>query len=113
MNNKYTRTFLIVTADDFGRSLSVNRAVEKAARKGVLSCASLIISGKEVGDAIRTAKDIPSLQIALHLTLTEWSPVSSRASIPDLLTKDGRFKKSPTQVGLSLQFNKSLRLFKI
>ena len=64
MNEKSAGTFLIVTADDFGCALSVNRAVEQAAHKGILSCASLMIAGRAANDAIRTAKNIPSLQIA-------------------------------------------------
>ena len=59
--NKTDGTFLIVTADDFGSSLEVNRAVEKAAREGILTCASLMVSGPAVDDAVRIARSIPTL----------------------------------------------------
>jgi hopanoid biosynthesis associated protein HpnK len=101
-------TFLIVTADDFGSSLEVNRAVEKAAREGVLTCASLMVSGPAAADAVIRAKGIPALEIALHITLTEGRPVSPTGSVPSLVAGDGRFKDSPTQLGLALQFSKEV-----
>lgn len=109
MNEPHTGTYLIVTADDFGRSLSVNRAVEQAAGKGILCCASLMMNGQAVPDAIRIARTLPLLQVGLHLNLTEGNPLSPRTSIPNLVTKDGYFKNSPTMVGLALQFNKQVQ----
>lgn len=107
--NKADGTFLIVTADDFGSSLEVNRAVEKAAREGILTCASLTVSGPAVDDAVRIARSIPSLEIALHITLTDGRPVSPTQSVPSLVARDGRFKDSPTQLGLALQFSKEVQ----
>ena len=36
---------LVVNADDFGRSRSVNRAVIQAHREGILTSASLMVNG--------------------------------------------------------------------
>ena len=36
---------LIVTADDFGRCLPINEAVEDAHRNGILTSASLMVGG--------------------------------------------------------------------
>ena len=109
MNERSIGTFLILTADDFGRSLAVNGAVEEAARQGVLRCASLMINGDAADDAVKVAKNIPSLQVALHLSLTEGNPVSPEQFIPSLLTRDGYFKGSPTRMGLALQFDKAVQ----
>lgn len=109
MKKTRNATSLIVTADDFGSSTEVNRAVEQAAREGILTCASLMICGGARDDAVRRASSVPSLEIALHITLTQGSPLSSRDSVPDLIGGDGHFKDSPTLLGLALQFSKEVQ----
>ena len=76
---------LIVTADDFGLSLAVNEAVEEAHRKGVLTCASLIVTGEAAADAVRRAKKMPRLGVGLHLALLDAPSALKPAEIPDLL----------------------------
>jgi predicted glycoside hydrolase/deacetylase ChbG (UPF0249 family) len=39
---------LIITADDFGLSSGVNRAVEQAWKNGILTCASEIVSPSSI-----------------------------------------------------------------
>ena len=63
------RRRLIVTADDFGRSASINQAVEQAHRDGVLTCASLMVNGVCFDQAVQIAKRNPNLGVGLHLTL--------------------------------------------
>ncbi len=108
--NRTNSTYLIVTADDFGRSFAVNRAVEKAAREGLLTCASLMVTGEAVEDAVRIAKGCPRLQVGLHVTLTEGNPVSPKRTVPSLLKRDGSFKNSPARQGISLQFSKKVEM---
>lgn len=60
---------LIVTADDFGMSLEVNEAVEEAHRKGILTCASLVVAGDAAADAVKRAKRLPGLGVGLHLAI--------------------------------------------
>ena len=76
---------LIVTADDFGLSLAVNEAVEEAHRKGVLTSASLIVTGEAAADAVRRAKKMPKLGVGLHLALLDAPSALKAAEIPDLL----------------------------
>jgi len=76
---------LIVTADDFGLSLAVNEAVEEAHRKGVLTCASLIVTGEAAADAVRRARKMPRLGVGLHLALLDAPSALKAAEIPDLL----------------------------
>src|SRR5471030_1738174 len=78
-------TSLIVTADDFGMSIPVNEAVEEAHRKGVLTCASLVVAGEAAADAVRRAKRMPGLGVGLHLALLDAPSALSRNEIPDLL----------------------------
>src|SRR6185503_8142182 len=57
---------LIVNADDFGRSASINQAVAQAHLKGILTTASLMVNETAAGEAIALARDLPRLGIGLH-----------------------------------------------
>jgi predicted glycoside hydrolase/deacetylase ChbG (UPF0249 family) len=61
---------LIVTADDFGLTDGVNRAVVRAHREGVVTCASLMVNSPAFESAVELARQNPSLDIGLHLDLT-------------------------------------------
>jgi predicted glycoside hydrolase/deacetylase ChbG (UPF0249 family) len=61
---------LIVTADDFGLTEGVNRAIIRAHREGVVTSASLMVNGGAVASAVALARDNPTLDIGLHLNLT-------------------------------------------
>jgi hopanoid biosynthesis associated protein HpnK len=76
---------LIVTADDFGLSLEVNEAVEEAHRKGVLTSASLVVTGDAAADAVKRAKKMPKLGVGLHLALLDAPSALKAAEIPDLI----------------------------
>ena len=62
---------VVLTADDFGLTLAVNEAVERAHREGVLTAASLMVAGDAAADAIRRAKAMPGLRVGLHLVLVD------------------------------------------
>jgi chitin disaccharide deacetylase len=61
---------LIITADDFGLTEGVNKAIIRAHREGVVTSASLMINGGAVDSAVAFARQNPSLDIGLHLNLT-------------------------------------------
>jgi chitin disaccharide deacetylase len=84
------RKFLIVTADDFGLHESVNEAVERASRAGVLTAASLMVAAPAAEDAIRRARKLPELRVGLHVVLADGSAMLSRDLIPDLADESGR-----------------------
>jgi chitin disaccharide deacetylase len=65
---------LYVTADDFGYSSAVNRAVIKAYREGVLRFASLMVDGDAAQEAVALAKEHPGLGVGLHLDLCRADP---------------------------------------
>ncbi len=100
---------LIVTADDFGRSLAVNEAVDRACREGILNSASLMVSGSAFNDAVEKALSNPVLKTGLHVTLTETEPVSPPENVPLLLNSQGRFRKSPAVTGCLLNLNRAFR----
>jgi hopanoid biosynthesis associated protein HpnK len=82
---------LIITADDFGLHESVNRAVERAHREGVLSAASLMVGAPAAPDAIARARACPQLRVGLHLVLADGASVLPARAIPDLVDAGGRF----------------------
>lgn len=82
---------LIITADDFGLHASVNRAVERAHREGVLAAASLMVGGAAAQDAVARARTCPGLRVGLHLVLADGQSVLPHRAIPDLVDRDGRF----------------------
>src|ERR1051325_11343648 len=60
---------LIVNADDFGRSSSINKAIIRAYREGILTSASLMVNEPSCAEAVALAKQNPNLGIGLHLTM--------------------------------------------
>lgn len=82
---------LIITADDFGLHPSVNRAVERAHREGVLAAASLMAGGPAARDAQAAARACPDLRVGLHLVLADGRAVLPPRAIPDLVDRHGRF----------------------
>jgi len=100
---------LIVTADDFGRCLPINEAVEDAHRNGILTAASLMVGGDALDDAISRAKANPTLAVGLHATLVDGKPVLPPARIPDLLEADGRFTSRVVAIGARIYFDRKVQ----
>ena len=95
---------LILTADDFGRTIEINAAIERAHRAGCLTQASLMVNEGAVEDAVRIAQRNPELSVGLHLTLC-----AGRASQPSPLTDPaGHFPSSPAGNGLRYFFRPDL-----
>jgi chitin disaccharide deacetylase len=80
---------LIVTADDFGLHESVNEAIEQASHAGVLTAASLMISGPAAADAIRRARRLPQLRVGLHLVLADGRGTLPASKISSIADRDG------------------------
>jgi hopanoid biosynthesis associated protein HpnK len=100
---------LIVTADDFGAAREVNEAVEIAHTQGILTAASLMMSGDAVDHAIARARRLPSLRVGLHLVLVDGRPLLPPERIPDLVAGDGRFPRDLARAGANLFFRRSAR----
>jgi hopanoid biosynthesis associated protein HpnK len=91
---------LIVCADDFGRDVAINEAVEAAHRDGILSCASLMVAAAATADAIERARRLPGLRVGLHLVLIDGQAVLPAGDIPRLVGADGRFDDNQIRAGL-------------
>ncbi|MBS0282630.1 MAG: hopanoid biosynthesis-associated protein HpnK [Proteobacteria bacterium] len=100
---------LILTADDFGASVEVNDAVERAHRHGVLTAASLMVSGAAAHDAVARARNMPSLRVGLHLVLVEGKPVLPARAVPDLVDAQGYFRTDMARAGAAMFFLPKVR----
>jgi len=65
--------YLIVNADDFGRSPGVNRGVVRAHERGVVTSASLMVRWPAAAEAAAYARAHPGLSLGLHVDLGEWA----------------------------------------
>jgi hopanoid biosynthesis associated protein HpnK len=90
---------LIVNADDFGRSESINQAVVRAHREGLLTSASLMVNEPLAGGAVALARENPGLGVGLHLTLVCGASALPAARIPQLVNARGRFSDRPAGAG--------------
>ena len=62
---------LVVNADDFGFTEDVNEGILHAHRHGLVRSTSLMANGAAFEDAVRIARECPSLDVGCHLTLVQ------------------------------------------
>jgi predicted glycoside hydrolase/deacetylase ChbG (UPF0249 family) len=65
-------TQLIVNADDFGASPGVNRGIVEAHERGIVTSASLMVSGIAAAEAAQLGRTRPTLGLGLHVDLHAW-----------------------------------------
>ena len=100
---------LVVTADDFGMSIEVNEAVEKAHRNGILTNASLVVAGAAAADAIRRAKRMPGLGVGLHLAIFG-APAQQSGEAQQMIAPDGEnLGEKPVSTGIGIMFSPATR----
>jgi predicted glycoside hydrolase/deacetylase ChbG (UPF0249 family) len=68
-----TERALIVNADDFGRSPSINHGVIETHRRGIVTSASLMVRWPASEEAAAYARENPGLSVGLHLDIGEWA----------------------------------------
>jgi hopanoid biosynthesis associated protein HpnK len=98
-----------ISADDFGLTDSVNDAIERAHRDGILQAASLMVAGPAAAGAIRIARANPSLRVGLHLVVIEGPATLPRARIPDLVDASGQFPSDQLGLGIGYFFRPRIR----
>jgi hopanoid biosynthesis associated protein HpnK len=100
---------LIVNADDFGASEEVNEAVIRAFKEGVLTSASLMVTGEAFRQAVELAKQTPGLAVGIHLVTVVGRSVLPHSEIPSLVDEQGNFSNNPTEAGLKYYFSPRAR----
>jgi len=100
---------LIVNADDFGASSAINRAVVEAYRDGILTSASLMVTGDAADEAVALARAHPGLAVGLHLVLVQGRGATPPERRPHLKGADGRLPRDPVALGLRLGVDAATR----
>ena len=85
---------LIVNADDFGLTTGVNRGILRAFKDGIVTSASLLVTGSAFEDAVALARLNPELEVGLHLALVEERAVLGRETLPTLVDETGRLPRT-------------------
>jgi hopanoid biosynthesis associated protein HpnK len=100
---------LIVNADDFGRSHSINAAVIRAHRDGILTTTSLMVNEPDCGEAVELARQNPGLGVGLHLVFLHGHSALPPEKIPGLVNAHGEFSNNPVGAGMDYFFKRGLR----
>jgi predicted glycoside hydrolase/deacetylase ChbG (UPF0249 family) len=74
---------LIINADDFGFTRDVNAGIVDAHRQGVLTSTTLMANGEAFDDAVRLAKETPTLDIGAHLVLVQGCSLLDGRPLPE------------------------------
>jgi predicted glycoside hydrolase/deacetylase ChbG (UPF0249 family) len=96
---------LIIHADDFGLSNSVNRATLKAFDAGGITSASIMMPCPWARDICTFFKDNNRYDVGIHLTMTaewetyKWDGILPAGTISSLLTKEGYFPSDVEELG--------------
>ena len=76
------RKQLVVNADDFGFTPDVNQGIVEAHRRGILTATTLMANGAAFEDALRLARETPSLDVGCHLVLISGQSLSTGKPLP-------------------------------
>lgn len=82
---------LIVNADDFGLSTSVNRGIIYAHRHGIVTSTTLMANMPGFEDAVAQAKGNPGLGVGVHLNLCRGNPLLPQVQLSSLVDRSGLF----------------------
>lgn len=83
--------YLIVNADDFGASAGVNRGILECHTRGVVTSASLMVTGRAVEEAVSASRDHPDLAVGLHWDV--WGEDEREFDIDDIPAVRDEFRR--------------------
>jgi len=95
---------LIIHADDFGMSHSVNRAISEALENGWVTSASILVPCPWFPEVARWAQSHEQADLGIHQALNSewtdfrWGPVSPKDKVPSLLDEQGLLPLLESQV---------------
>src|SRR4030066_295788 len=85
------KKMLIVNADDFGMSEEISDGIITAHLEGIVTSTSLMVNMPDAKRAVRLAQQTPSLDVGMHLNMTEGHPVLPPEKVPTLVNNTGEF----------------------
>ena len=92
-----SRREIVPHVDDLGASHGANQAFLDLARRGLVTCGSVMVPGAWFREIAEAAIVDPALDLGVHLTLTSewefcrWAPVSTVSRASGLIDHDGYF----------------------
>lgn len=82
---------LILNADDFGLSPSINKGIIDCFDEGLISSTTIMMNTTYTDEAIRLAKEHNIKNIGIHLNLTYGKSVLPASEVPSLVDENGIF----------------------
>src|SRR5437764_6226366 len=73
---------LIVTADDVGLDRGMTEGAIRAHRQGIVTACSVVANGLAFDDAIARLREVPWLEVGVHLTLVEERSLTTGSPMP-------------------------------
>ncbi|MBQ2645620.1 ChbG/HpnK family deacetylase [bacterium] len=90
---------VIINADDFGMSRTVNQAIVDGYNNGILTSTCIMANMPSFEDAIRKLKDIEGIGLGIHLNIIEHKTIlKTREKNSKLYDKDGKFNNGFIQM---------------
>jgi hopanoid biosynthesis associated protein HpnK len=100
---------VIVNADDFGRSASINAAIVEAYERGILTSCSLMVAEPAAVAAADAARERPGLAVGLHVVVVGGHTALPGSVVPRLTRGTGRLPDDPVRTGLRYAFDPRVR----
>lgn len=85
---------IIITADDYGMSKAVNRAIDEGITAGLITSTN-VMTNMPYCDEAKKYLTQDKVSIGIHWTLSCGSPVCPASEIPSLVDENGHFYKYP------------------
>ena len=85
---------LIITADDYGMSKAVNKAIDEGIEAGLITSTNVMMNMPYYQEA-KKLMDNPSVSVGMHWVLTCGKPVLRAEEVPSLVTAEGSFYDYP------------------
>lgn len=82
---------VIINADDFGLTRSINRGIIEAHKSGIVTSASIMANMPAFQDAVSLAMQNVSLGVGVHLNIVRGKPILPASKISALIDKRGYF----------------------
>jgi len=89
--------YIIITADDYGMSESVNRAIEECIESGLIKSTNIMVNMDFAEECISLRKKYPNISIGLHWNITCGSPILEASKVPSLVDSNGKFNSRRVQ----------------
>lgn len=83
--------FLIVNADGYGFTRGINRGIEEAVARGIVTSISVNANFDPIDDLPRFIRAYPHISVGVHLNPVVGRPVADPACVPTLVDGDGYF----------------------